>query len=64
MDFTVKEIYNLAQFAGLIMDKNHLPTDDEFETEISIIESDDKKYAYFSEYPDEGSFELGFDETS
>lgn len=69
---TVREINDLAEFAGLVLDGNRLgPSVDEMEAEISITteptecKDDDGKVeryahvAYFSEYPDEGCMPLG-----
>lgn len=72
LTLTVAEIKDLAEFAGLVLDKSVSYDDDELETEIVVMEcpkegvrDDDgkpKHYAhigYFAEYPEEGSYPLG-----
>lgn len=73
---TVAEIKDLAECAGLVLDKSVSYEADELETEIVImacpkegVRDDDGKpthyahIAYFGEYPEEGSYPLG-DEVS
>lgn len=70
LTLTVAEIKDLAECAGLVL--KFEPRSDDLETEITIIDcpkdgllDDDNKpahyahIAYFSDYPDEGSYPLG-----
>lgn len=74
LTLTVAEIYDLACAAGFTINHGEMfmPDADEMETEITIIdcpkdgvEDDDGKHthyahlAYFTEYPEEGSYPLG-----
>jgi hypothetical protein len=74
LTLTVAEIYDLACAAGFVINhgERFLPDADEMETELTIIdcpnggvEDDDGKHkhyahiAYFTEYPEEGSYSLG-----
>lgn len=72
LTLTVAEIKDLAECAGLVLDKGVSYDADELETEIVVMEcpksgvrDDDGKpthyahIAYFAEYPDEGSYPLG-----
>lgn len=76
MTLTVAEIKDLAECAGLALDKGVSYDADELETEIVVMDcpkagvlDDDGKpthyahIAYFAEYPEEGSYPLG-DEVS
>lgn len=70
---TVREIADLARFAGLELDETKLPNEHEGEDEITITDcppgglADEdeevfsyfRKIAYFSEYPEEGAMGLG-----
>lgn len=68
---TVREIKDLAEFAGLVLNSTFPPDADELETEISItvepMECTDDSgkaerfahVAHFSEYPEEGCMPLG-----
>ena len=72
LTLTVAEIKDLAECAGLVLDKSVSYDDDELETGIVVMEcpkagvrDDDGKpthyahIAYFDEYPEEGSYPLG-----
>ena len=72
LTLTVAEIKDLAECAGLVLDKNVSYDADELETEIVVMEcpkqgvrDDDGKpthyahIAYFDECPEEGSYPLG-----
>lgn len=72
LTLTVAEIKDLAEFAGLVLDKSVSYDADELETEIVVMEcpkegvrDDDGKpthyahIAYFAEYPEEGCCPLG-----
>lgn len=75
LTLTVAEIKDLAECAGLVLNKDVSYDADELETEIVVMECpkagvlDDGKsthyahIAYFAEYPEEGSYPLG-DEVS
>jgi hypothetical protein len=55
MILTIKEITELAKFAGIELDASATPGMDDLETEICIdVDQDDKPYAYLYDYPDEG----------
>ena len=72
---TVREIYDLACFAGFTINhsKIFMPSEDEMETEITVVDcpvrgvlDDDgvshkhyTKIAYYTEYPEEGAVGLG-----
>ena len=58
MDLTVKQIIDLVGFAGLsVVEK---PDEYDLEMEITICTSSNgQKYAYYTEYHEEGSMELG-----
>lgn len=69
INLTVKQIMELANFAGLSCSDGGMD-DDELEYEVTVVErglvaEDDSKesayygaYCYMSEYPEEGSFPL------
>lgn len=72
LTLTIAEIKDLAECAGFTLDPASMPDADEMETEIVVMEcpkagvrDDDGKpthyahIAYFSEYPEEGSYPLG-----
>ena len=72
LTLTVAEIKDLAEAAGLALDKTVTYDDDQLETEYDIVAcppdgicDDDGKpthyrhVAYVAEYPDEGGFPLG-----
>lgn len=72
LTLTVAEIKDLAECAGLVLDKGVSYDADEPETEIVVMEcpkagvrDDDGKpthyahIAYFAEYPEEGNYPLG-----
>lgn len=58
MILTIGELLEICEFAGCIIKADILPYVDDLETMISIEEAEGKKYAYFTEYPDEGAYPL------
>ena len=58
MDFTVKEIIDLAMTAGVAVNEK-IFTEAELETVIIVKDHDGVKTAHFEEYPEEGAFKLG-----
>ena len=60
---TIKEIKDLAEFAGLEIKENDDQGEEFFEIELTIFELvNGLQYAhgaYFDEYPEEGHFPLG-----
>lgn len=69
---TIREIVDLARFAGLLPSGEHLPDEDELEEEITVqsfdggkLTEDDgtqrayRRIAYYAEYPEEGCLGLG-----
>lgn len=73
MTLTVAEIVDLAQFAGLVLNSNFTPTDEDLETEIELRECpaqgawDEEEQrgiktrfvAVMAECPEEGCMPLG-----
>lgn len=58
MEFTINEIIDLAIMAGISVDRKDFDEND-LETELTVEEHENKKYAYYSEYPEEGHMDLG-----
>lgn len=70
---TVKQILELAEFAGIAIDNDHLPDEDDMDSEFTICEqtgsglysSEDNTvcecthYVYIADYPEEGCIPLG-----
>lgn len=52
---SISQIINLCEFAGLKVEENEEIDKD---TELTIIEDRKSIIAYYSEYPNEGGFEL------
>lgn len=61
MNLTIKEIGDLAEWAGFKIDKGKLPDEYDMDTEITIeyFGENLQPIAYFTEYPDEGVYPLG-----
>ena len=59
MILTIKQIIELAKFAGIELDDSAMPGADDLETEICIdIDEEKVPYAYLYDYPDEGVYFL------
>jgi len=59
MVLTTEQIIDLAMLAGLPVSKEMAGQDMLVETKITIMENEEGKYAYYTEYPEEGIVALG-----